>query len=587
MTGTVQRRNLIAVLIIGAILAVIFSKGETWNFNDGIVKEVLFLAFDVFLVVLLPLFFVLSSRAGTWLNEIADKIRKALQGLWEQRMVILKNAGICVLGIPVSYAASYGVSALLQTENNMILQWSAAAVVFLAIAVYLLKDKLGERLELVFFAVTMILGIYMIEVRPCEVGYSWDDQEHFERTVSLATLNGPYYEADETFYLNAWEPASKASEAERLERTEFLNTSFENKVVRDNLNHGNLRHISIESYFPYAFGIVFGRGIGLSYVSSLRCGLFFNLLFYAAVMAWAMSKLKFGRILIAVIALFPTNMYMATSFSYDPWITAWITLAFAYFFSYLQEPGKKLSSGDAAVILTAFVLGCLPKAIYFVLMFPLLFMPEDHFNDQKQHRKYLTAVFVTAFCLAGTFLLPMLVAGAGSGDARGGSEVDATGQIKYILSQPAAYAKTLFNFLASDFLNPSHADRYIVNYAYMGMADEITVPTAIVLLAVMFTDHNGKTGKTVPVILSSMFAFFCMAVLIATAMYISFTPVGLNTVNGCQHRYLIPMVFPALYIHSFDQFENRMNRSLYNVLPMLVMALSVILSLGNRLYALY
>ncbi len=587
MTGSIQRRNLIALLIVNAILAVIFSRGEAWNFNDGVAREVLFLAFDCFLVILLPLFFVFNRKAMVLLNTAVDRIWEALQKLWEQRQLILKNAVVCVLGIPVSLAVSYGISAAMQIENNMILQWSAAAVVYLAIAVYLLRNMLGKRPELVFFAVTMILGIYMIEVRPCEVGYSWDDQDHFERSVSLATLNGPYYEADEAVYLNAWEPAGKASEAERIARMEFLNTSYENRIVKDGLNHGNLRHISIESYFPYAFGIVFGRGLGFSYVSSLRCGLFFNLLFYAAVMAWAMSKLRFGRILIAVIALFPTNMYMVTSFSYDPWITAWITLAFAYFFSYLQEPGKILTGKDTTIILCAFILGCLPKAIYFVLMFPLLFMPRDHFAGEKQHRKYLTVVFVTAFCLAGTFLLPMLVKGAGSGDSRGGSEVDATQQIKYILSQPLDYAKTLLNFMASEFLNITHADQYMVNYAYMGMAHEMFLPISAVLLFVMFTNHNGKTGKTKPVIAASMFALFCMAALIATAMYISYTPVGLNTVNGCQPRYLIPMVFPALYIHSFDRFENRMNSSFYNLLPMLIMAMTIIISLGSRLYAMY
>ena len=587
MTGSLQRRNLISLLAVGAVLALIFSNAENWNFNDGIVKEALFLAFDLFLVVLLPLFFLFNKKAGAWLNQVMDKLREAISKLWENRIQTAKYAGICAAGIPVSWGLSYGVSALLQIENNMILQWSVLAVVFLAIAVWLLRKQAATKPELLFFVITMILGIYMIEVRPVEVGYSWDDQEHFERTVSLATLNGPYYEADESFYLNAWEPASKASETERAERTEFLNTSFENKIVRDNLNHGNLRHISLESYIPYAAGIIFGRGIGLKYISALKCGLFFNLLFYAAVMAWAMSKLKFGRILIAVIALFPTNMYMVTSFSYDPWITAWITLAFAYFFSYLQEPGKILSGRDMGIILWAFILGCLPKAIYFVLMFPLLFMPKDHFESISQQRKYITLVFMTAFLLAGTFLLPMLVGGAGSGDARGGSEVDATGQIKYILANPLEYAKTLFGFMTSEFLNVTHADRYIVNYAYMGMADEMSVPTGLVLLGVMFTDHNGKAGKTLPVLLSSMFAFFCMAVLIATAMYISFTPVGLNTVNGCQHRYLIPMVFPALYMHSIDRFENRMNLSFYNVLPMLAMALMTILSLGSRLYMMY
>lgn len=31
-------------------------------------------------------------------------------------------------------------------------------------------------------------------------------------------------------------------------------------------------------------------------------------------------------------------------------------------------------------------------------------------------------------------------------------------------------------------------------------------------------------------------------------MYLSFTPVGLKTINGAQPRYLIPLLFPALML---------------------------------------
>ena len=37
-------------------------------------------------------------------------------------------------------------------------------------------------------------------------------------------------------------------------------------------------------------------------------------------------------------------------------------------------------------------------------------------------------------------------------------------------------------------------------------------------------------------------------VLVATALYVSFTPVGLATVNGCQTRYVIPVLVPALAV---------------------------------------
>ena len=39
---------------------------------------------------------------------------------------------------------------------------------------------------------------------------------------------------------------------------------------------------------------------------------------------------------------------------------------------------------------------------------------------------------------------------------------------------------------------------------------------------------------------------FASIFLVALALYVSFTPVGLNWVNGCQTRYLEPLLFPVL-----------------------------------------
>ena len=46
------------------------------------------------------------------------------------------------------------------------------------------------------------------------------------------------------------------------------------------------------------------------------------------------------------------------------------------------------------------------------------------------------------------------------------------------------------------------------------------------------------------IVYTSMFA---TVVLVATSLYVMFTPVAASTINGCQYRYLLPMVFPTVY----------------------------------------
>ena len=44
----------------------------------------------------------------------------------------------------------------------------------------------------------------------------------------------------------------------------------------------------------------------------------------------------------------------------------------------------------------------------------------------------------------------------------------------------------------------------------------------------------------------AVIVYFGLAALIATALYIAFTPIGFETINGCQARYITPLLFPLL-----------------------------------------
>ena len=70
-------------------------------------------------------------------------------------------------------------------------------------------------------------------------------------------------------------------------------------------------------------------------------------------------------------------------------------------------------------------------------------MPVNKFKDKKQRKIYYAIIIGTAIFLMMTFLLPMLINSPGTGDSRGGSDVNSTEQIKYILSNPLEYSDTL------------------------------------------------------------------------------------------------------------------------------------------------
>jgi uncharacterized membrane protein len=50
----------------------------------------------------------------------------------------------------------------------------------------------------------------------------------------------------------------------------------------------------------------------------------------------------------------------------------------------------------------------------------------------------------------------------------------------------------------------------------------------------------------------------------ATALYISFTPVGHNTILGCQWRYIIPTLFPFLYAVGSPRVRHTIDKRVIN-----------------------
>jgi uncharacterized membrane protein len=85
--------------------------------------------------------------------------------------------------------------------------------------------------------------------------------------------------------------------------------------------------------------------------------------------------------------------------------------------------------------------------------------------------------------------------------------------------------------------------------AYLGMPPGRNF-FLLLLLFVTFTDKNNKDDRSYPILarVYCVLLYVGEAALMATALYIAFTPLGLATINGCQGRYLIPMVYPLCAI---------------------------------------
>ena len=85
--------------------------------------------------------------------------------------------------------------------------------------------------------------------------------------------------------------------------------------------------------------------------------------------------------------------------------------------------------------------------------------------------------------------------------------------------------------------------QYLSFFAYLGKGNNFTLPL-LTIVVTAFLDRNMTDNKYILFKFVTYIDIFVSIVLVVTALYVSFTPVGYNTVNGCQPRYLLPLMFP-------------------------------------------
>lgn len=170
----------------------------------------------------------------------------------------------------------------------------------------------------------------------------------------------------------------------------------------------SLRNISTISYIPCALGLWLGRLLSLPLLTGFALGRLFNLFSYVVVTAVAILYIPKWKSLIATVALLPYAVYLASNYSYDPWVTSFLLLAVALVLRELSKPDERLAPLSVFAITACFFLGLSAKAVYFPLIGMMLFMPASKFRNSTQRKLYVALVILFGILMVCSFTLPML-----------------------------------------------------------------------------------------------------------------------------------------------------------------------------------
>lgn len=565
-------------------------------------------------------------------------LRRELSFVKQEKKKIIAFTITEVILLPICFVAEKLISKFDLLQPNTVGAFNEFRFAFLfvclsAIALLAYSYKhLDARPEIIVFLLLLGVGSLYVFSLPSEVFISWDEAIHYNRAVSLSYCIGGEQNAAEY-----WLYSGNGLRPENYHVIEQLNAAqidFQNMFhvgATAPVDSAALGSLWIICYLPSALGLLIGRIFHFPYHIIFMMGAFANLLLYSVLVYLAVRKVKSGKMILTAIALMTTTVFLASRYSYDIWVIGFFLLGMSYFLSAMQTQGT-IGKKDLVVMWAAFFFGSFAKSIYFLIMSCLLFLPKEKFTSKKQHVLFKTAVLASMGALAAGMVLPFVLIPAifalfygvcyfayliiqkmskkqliivgtvctilivavgmlaaykivpgmlGEGDLRGGA-VNPSEQYLDILNNPFEYIKILFNFLSQKYLSFTHVNGWTINFsfmAYVGVSSIRFLP-AVLLILVAATDKNrydtwGKQWKVRLGMVISVFATIC---LMATALYIDFTPYGSKEILGCQARYLIPLFYPFFALIGSAKIQNRMNRKWYNGI---VIGISTVILLTN------
>ncbi|MFQ7263683.1 MAG: DUF2142 domain-containing protein [Lachnospiraceae bacterium] len=574
-----RKKVVIFTMVVMVVLVMLFNRSMCW-LDTGITWHKLFVGgLSIFGVLGIPLLMGYVEPMRMCAVGIIESIRKGIQ----TAIVNRKKIGAWVLVYAVVIFMTWLAERFVISErlggfnySRLLFFWGCASLMLLLIA---FRKMAAQRPEALFALAALVLGMTTILSCPGYIGISPDDETHYVRSISLASVfDYVKYEA-ESKMLDDYPSLVYGIRDERISYEEMtayaeeLNTMFgpefaSNEDIFDIENEdaiGYRAQLGTYSlaYVPSAVGIIIGKGLHLPFTQVLICGKMAILLTYIGIIYFAIKRLKYGKTLLAFIALTPTTLFLASSYSYDWWVTAFLLAGFSYYISELQYSERKLSNKNLFCMLLCFLLGILPKWVYGILMATLFFIPKNKFASQKQRTGYYMIMFL-GMLLGVVFLVcPVFIRGLGQGDIRGGADVNATLQLILVCTHPWEYAQVMLEFMKS-YISLDNASQYLTNMGYLG--DGVHATLLVVVMGILtFLDRSEEKVRMPVIRFVNLFTIFCGIALVITVFYLVYTPVGSDAVLGCQARYLIPFLFPAIYFIGVDGTSTAINRNTISI----------------------
>lgn len=454
-----------------------------------------------------------------------------------------------------------GINAQVTISNDFSFNMFRALFImasFMLLAFLLLNRSWFEkRIELVFAVSALIFGAFLIIFNGTNQ-LSWDEHIHYE-SAYRASFGKTIQFTESAYKMVGLTTPTAGSMQERQIIADYLQ-EWNDYTKADLKNQQRLTEYNKRSYIPQALGLALARKLNAPFNIAYMMGKFGNLIFYILMMMIAIRIAKLGKMCIALIGLMPTPLFLASSYAYDAFITSLIFIGFILWLNEILDKESRLKWYNALFMILCFVIGCWSKAIYMAMMLLLVFLPKNKFDNRLKEICFKLGAIIIVVMMLYTIVSPPAQTASNVysietdisyfGDKRV-SNTSFLGQIEFILKNPIEYTgillrqifKTSFDYIlgTSSWLLYAYAGRFPSGFAIASAL--LLIVTALVKTK---EERNYILENKWKILLGIM--FFGVTCLLWTGMYITFTGVGENYINGFQGRYYIPLILPLMLI---------------------------------------
>ena len=432
-----------------------------------------------------------------------------------------------------------------QCTSKSVIYGAMLGLIGFEIIKYLFLAK-KRTFEVLFLRCGVILCLGLTLLLPLRLNVSWDDQIHYLNAAGASHLqNNTLALSEEDFTMTCFSGQLKIYSDSNVSGIKNIFNDPAARVTKTEQEEVSIKYNTLV-YLPVILVFFITRGLGIPLSAMIVLGRLASALFYLVIIYLGMRHLKSGKMIMAAVALMPGAVFIVCNYNYDYWLISLIAYSIAYLIGEYQHPEKILTLKDIILIFGTFLIGMIVKPVYIPLLGLAAFLPACKFKNAKWRRIYRCFFGGIVILAVIGFSVLIFGGGLGRGDIRGGEDVNAVGQIQYIMANPKKYTEVLLFFLRYQYLNLTMFKTFIVQTAYYLSIPTLGMPCIIWLVAVTILDRRKEDVKSVgcPVKITILPLAFITACCVATAMYVMFSAVGSASIEGCQGRYLWPIVTP-------------------------------------------